>query len=238
MSLKEQKMYSVFYDSEYRENFKSDYENMEKDISSGKFNLSMEDYVKKYDNFLNQDLCKELVEDIKKYPSVLEFDGHLSDLLRKGKFLNTFLSTNEFTIKIEKLIEESISKLVKKYTKDVRPLYYAYGDKFNHYTYHILKYNSDDYFKIHHDHYAETLNYSRLLTACIYLNEDYVGGELEFPSAGMDKEYTFNTGDAIIFPSHWMFYHGVKPIISGERYVIIMWIGLDLSHTENKYYSK
>jgi Rps23 Pro-64 3,4-dihydroxylase Tpa1-like proline 4-hydroxylase len=238
MNFKEQTMYSVFYDKKYREEFDSNYQNMEEDIRNGKFNLKMEDYVRVYKNFLNKNVCSDLVKDIKEYPKIMEFFGPLSDLLRKGTFVNTYLDDNDFTKKIEKVIEDSIKTIGKKYTDDVRPLYYAYGDEFNHYTYHILKYTSDDYFKIHHDHYAETLNYSRLLTVCVYLNEDYEGGELEVPSAGIDKEYTFKTGDAIVFPSNWMFYHGVKPILSGERYAIVIWIGLDLSQTETKYFSK
>lgn len=238
MSFKEQKMHSVFFDEKYRNNFNSEYQQMEKDIAAGKFNLTMEDYVKVYRQLLKPNFCESFVSEIKKYPNVLNFDGPLSDLLRKGSFLNTFLSNNDFTKNIEKVIESTIDVIVKQYTKDVRPLYYAYGDEFEHYTYHILKYSPEDYFKIHHDHYAETLNYSRLLSIVIYLNEDYEGGELEFPSAGINKEYTFKTGDTIVFPSHWMFYHGVKPITSGERYAIVIWVGLDLSHTENRYYSK
>ena len=210
---------------------------MQSEISDGKFNLSMEDYVRVYKNFYTPNVCKDLVNDIKQYPNMMKFSGVLSDSLREGQFANTFLSQSEFTQKFEGIIEKAAKDLAKKYTHDVRPLYYAYGDEFNHHTYHILKYTSEDYFRVHHDHYAETLNYSRLLTACIYLNEDYTGGELEFPSAGMNKNYSFNTGDAIVFPSHWMFYHGVKPILSGERYTLVIWMGLDLSDTETKYFS-
>jgi len=235
--IKEQKTYSMFFRKEYTENFENEYKDMQKDIHNNKFNLSVEEYVRVYKQFFSFELCNELVEDIKKYPIKMKFSGSLSDSLRKGEFVNTYFSQNEFTQKIENLIETSIEKISKKYTQDVRPLYYAYGDNFNHYTYHILKYTSDDYFKIHHDHYAETLNHSRLLTVCIYLNEDYTGGELEFPSVGNDKEYSFKTGDIIVFPSNWMFYHGVKPILSGERYTIVIWIGLDLSDTETKYFS-
>jgi hypothetical protein len=238
MQFKEQTMYSVFYDPKYRENFNEEYQQMEKDIADGKFNLTMEDYVKVYRKLLKPPFCENLVKEIKEYPSIMEFDGELSDLLRKGSFLNTFLSNSDFAKKMEGIIESCIDVVVKKYTKDVRPLYYAYGDEFKHYTYHILKYTPEDYFRIHHDHYAETLNYSRLLSIIIYLNEDYTGGELEFPSAGINKEYKFKTGDIIVFPSHWMFYHGVKPITSGERYAIVAWVGLDLSHTEFKYFSK
>jgi len=237
MEIKEQTNYSMFFRKEYTEKFEETYQEMEKDIKDGKFNLSMEDYVQVYEKFLNLSVCDELVENIKKHPNLMSFSGALSDPLRTGKFVNIYGSKNNFVKNTEKLIEESIEKLTQKYVQDVRPLYYSYGDKFNHYTYHILKYNQEDYFRMHHDHYAETLNYSRLLTACIYLNEDYSGGELEFPSIGKDKKYKFSKGDAIIFPSHWMFYHGVSPITSGERFNLIMWIGLDLSDTATKYFT-
>lgn len=235
---KEQTIHSIFYDKDYRSNFESDYKNMEKDISDGKFNLAMEDYVRVYKNEISTQKCSELLKDIKSYPNEAQFGGNLSNLLRKGSFVNTHMQENPFVVKIEEFIEETINELVKKYLNDVRPLYYAYGGKFNHYNYQIIKYTSEDYFRVHHDHYAETLNNSRLLTACIYLNDDYTGGELEFPSAGIDKEYTFDVGDAIVFPSHWMFYHGVKPILSGERHVIVIWMGIDLSHTAMRIFSK
>jgi len=235
---KEQTLHSIFHDKEYRSNYASEYSNMEKDISDGKFNLTMEDYVRVYRKQITVEKCNELMCDIKSYPKEYKFSGDLSNLVRKGTFLNTHMQENPFVRKIESFVEEQIKILSKKYTEDVRPLHYAYGGRFNHYDYQVIKYTPEDYFRLHHDHYAETLNNSRLLTVCIYLNDDYEGGELDFPSAGINKEYTFDVGDAIVFPSNWMFYHGVKPITSGERYVVVIWMGIDLSHTAITMFSK
>ena len=38
-----------------------------------------------------------------------------------------------------------------------------------------------------------------------------------------DKTYTPSTGDVIIFPSNWMFYHKVTEITSGNRYAGTVW---------------
>ena len=65
---------------------------------------------------------------------------------------------------------------------------------------------------------------SRLLSVCVYLNDDYTGGNLDFPS--INQSFKFNTGDVIVFPSHWMFYHGVAPIKSGVRYTLVVWLGV------------
>ena len=50
MTFKEQTMYSVFYDQEYRNSFEKNYQLMEEDVQNGKFNLTMNDYVKVYNN--------------------------------------------------------------------------------------------------------------------------------------------------------------------------------------------
>jgi hypothetical protein len=236
MVMKKQSMYSVFYNDEYRENFNENYELMLDDIENGKFNLNISDYVQHYESILDDDLCDQIVDGINKNPNILKFSDKLSNLLRTGTFVNTFVPYDEFNQNIEKIIKDVISKVSQKYTADVRPLYYSYGNKFNHFSYHVLKYGPEDYFKVHHDHYAETLNYSRLFTISLYLNEEYDGGELTFPSVG--KKYRPKKGDAIVFPSNWMFYHGVEKITSGNRYSIIVWVGIDLEDCFIDFFGK
>lgn len=229
--MKVDKMYSSFRDEDYRKNYDDNYELMLEDIKNGKLNLTIEDYVQVYDDILDADKCEEIIKNIENNNTqLLRFGGELTDLVRKGEFVNTFVGNRSFINYIEKIIEEINEKVKTKYLNDVRPLYYSYGNKFNHYQYHVLKYTPDDYFKIHHDHYAETLNYSRLISICVYLNDDYEGGELDFPS--INKKFKFKSGQAIVFPSNWMFQHGVTPITSGNRYTFVIWLGLDLTDTE------
>ena len=54
----------------------------------------------------------------------------------------------------------------------------------------------------------------------VYLNDNYIGGELEFP------EYKISikprAGDIITFPTNAMYLHAVKRIESGTRYNIAL----------------
>jgi len=50
----------------------------------------------------------------------------------------------------------------------------------------------------------------------IYLNDDYEGGEIYFPDQGID--FRPKSGTVVFFPSNNMFIHGVREIISGNRY--------------------
>jgi len=55
----------------------------------------------------------------------------------------------------------------------------------------------------------------------IYLNDDYVGGELEFK--GLNFRYQPKAGDLVIFPSNHIFSHESLPIISGTKYALVTW---------------
>lgn len=52
-------------------------------------------------------------------------------------------------------------------------------------------------------------------TALLWFNEDFEGGELEFPDLGLIVKP--DTGSVLVFPS--MSEHGVKTLVSGERFV-------------------
>jgi hypothetical protein len=69
----------------------------------------------------------------------------------------------------------------------------------------------------------------RVLTFLLYLNEDYEGGETEFPSAGW--RYKGRTGDALFFwnvepsgqPDRRTLHAGLPPT-RGEKYLLSQWI--------------
>jgi hypothetical protein len=60
----------------------------------------------------------------------------------------------------------------------------------------------------------------------IYLNDEYTGGSIYFPN--IDEEYFPKKGDAVVFPSNDEKYlHGVKEILSGNRYTLAYWYSED-----------
>ena len=63
------------------------------------------------------------------------------------------------------------------------------------------------------------------LTCNIYINDDYEGGGLSFKVFTNETEYdkfsySPKAGDALVFPSHHPYYHGVKKTLSGEKFFI------------------
>lgn len=61
----------------------------------------------------------------------------------------------------------------------------------------------------------------RQLSALLYLNDDYEGGELDFPRQGL--RYNPKAGAMILFPSNFCFPHASLPVQRGTKYVVATW---------------
>jgi len=72
---------------------------------------------------------------------------------------------------------------------------------------------------IHHSH-GQQYGYPHI-TALIFLNDDYEGGE--FVICG-DKYIEKIQGSAIVFPSSFMYPHEVKEVTEGKRFSVMTWI--------------
>lgn len=59
------------------------------------------------------------------------------------------------------------------------------------------------------------------ITGVVYINDDYAGGEISFPTQGVSVKP--KKGDLVIFPGNLHYTHEVKEIVSGERYTIPLW---------------
>jgi hypothetical protein len=59
------------------------------------------------------------------------------------------------------------------------------------------------------------------LPTLIYLNDDYEGGELGFPTHNMLIKPKI--GDLIMFPGNLNYPHEVKEVLSGTRYTLPLW---------------
>lgn len=80
----------------------------------------------------------------------------------------------------------------------------------------FVKYGVGDHFVEHVDHGS---SYNCTVSLIGYVNDDYDGGELEFPFWGI--KYKPIAGDLIIFPSNFMYPHKTLPIISGTKYSLV-----------------
>ena len=71
---------------------------------------------------------------------------------------------------------------------------------------------------IHHSH-GQQYGHPQV-SALLYLNDDYVGGEFYVAGKLFDPE----RGSAIIFPSNFMFPHEAKTVNEGMRWSIVTWL--------------
>ena len=93
---------------------------------------------------------------------------------------------------------------------------------------HLLHYEPGGKYDIHSDaeHYDfENRQFYRFIdrdfSMLIYLNDNFTGGELNFP--WLNYQYKPVAGDLVIFPSNHIFTHESLPIISGKKYALVSW---------------
>ena len=92
----------------------------------------------------------------------------------------------------------------------------------------VLKYKPGGFYKPHQDAFENDGN-MRMYTFILALNDDYEGGETEFPNLG--KEYKLRAGDALFFETLDNYemmtskaLHGGKPVKSGEKWICNLWV--------------
>ena len=85
--------------------------------------------------------------------------------------------------------------------------------------YSLLKYSGGQNYGAHHDGSGAS---SRVVSAICYLNDDYEGGELEFPHFGVKIKP--QAGMLIVFPSNFAYAHIAHPVTDGTKYAIVTWI--------------
>ncbi len=103
-------------------------------------------------------------------------------------------------------------------------------------TIQFLHYNVGGKYDIHNDceDYVDgklSRLYSRDVTVLVYLNDDYEGGQIEFPDYGITIKPKKNT--VITFPSYYEFQHRVLPVTKGERFTLVTWL-----ETEERIYDR
>jgi predicted 2-oxoglutarate/Fe(II)-dependent dioxygenase YbiX len=101
--------------------------------------------------------------------------------------------------------------------KDYMQTYGVYTDW--HDTYGILKYGAGQFFSNHIDDHP---TYHRRVSTLYYLNDNYTGGEINFPRFNITLKPKAN--QMILFPSTYVYNHSVSPVIEGERYAVVSWM--------------
>ena len=96
---------------------------------------------------------------------------------------------------------------------------YGINENFYHEGYNLLKYSNGQEYKSHYD---GGTSIGRAISAIVYLNNDFEGGELEFVHFGVKIKP--EPGMLILFPSNYAYSHIAHPVTTGKKYALVTWI--------------
>jgi Rps23 Pro-64 3,4-dihydroxylase Tpa1-like proline 4-hydroxylase len=95
-------------------------------------------------------------------------------------------------------------------------------------VFNFVKYMPGKYFKIHADHGPY---YTCTVSAVIYLNDDYEGGELDF--VRQQLKIKPSVGDIFLFPSNFVYEHASCEVISGTKYSVVVMLDYNDKYHKN-----
>jgi len=88
-----------------------------------------------------------------------------------------------------------------------------------HDSYQILKYGLGQKFTNHIDDHHQ---YPRRVSTVYYINDNYLGGEINFPR--FEISYKPKANEMILFPSTYVYNHSVSEVTEGTRYSVVSWL--------------
>ena len=164
------------------------------------------------DDFLTIDECNSLIDYLK---NNLVLD--LSEDFWHGRTLGCTNINDVFIRKLVEQIHYRISNIcVRSFDEDV--IYPEYSNLVYWAPGMVLDAHADNFFL--HDPSAEHYTSHRDYSSVIYLNDDYVGGETFFVD---NRDIKPKVGKMILFTSGKDDVHGVREVISGDRFTMSLW---------------
>jgi predicted 2-oxoglutarate/Fe(II)-dependent dioxygenase YbiX len=186
-------------------------------------NLNLETYILKINNFIDDELCEKIIQELKK----CEWKTHV--------FYNQ--KTNEYTpisgeqelemtfdnIKYNDIVIEKLWGAIKKYIDTINFPWFSGWNGYSKLKFN--KYSNNKKMEEHCDHISDIFPHQPsgvpILSMVGSLNNDYKGGEFIMFK---NKKIEINSGDLIIFPSNFLYPHKVTLVTEGTRYSFVSWV--------------
>ena len=187
-------------------------------------NSKLKDFIHHQKNIIPEQLCDDVVEIIKSRawtPHTWYSPSDRTSVPEQTKELDVQDSTMEFMTMLSPYLHQTFHNYSVKYkfnaTKTDKIAYQFSTIRFN-------RYRSGQIMRQHHDHIHSLFDGMRkgipVLSVILNFNNDYKGGQLYFWN---DYELELGKGDIIMFPSLFMYPHGVKEPTEGERFSGVCW---------------
>lgn len=182
--------------------------------------MNIQDYVGVY-NMNNPKLCEQLVDMLQN--SSWGKHTYISspvtnEVITYEDDLDITYESNDLVTNLEKIFEKCIKHYIDTVPSTKFIMQNTTNIRFN-------RYNVGTNMKMHCDHIHSIFDGSRkgipTLSVLALLNDDFEGGNFVMFD---NKKVNLSKGDIIIFPSNFMFPHGVTTVTKGTRYSCVSWV--------------
>jgi hypothetical protein len=182
----------------------------------------LKDYIYIVKNALNVNLCDEILNEFKNSDDWQDTTvGNFQELKKEIRSCKTIGISFPYIIeknkevrhKLDNAIFDGASKCIKEYNSK-----FSYCKIEEDSGYELLKYPEGCFYVEHTDSFKAR---PRAVSCSFILNDDFEGGEFAF--FNRELIYKIEKGDALMFPSNFMYPHEVMPVTKGTRYSIITW---------------
>lgn len=184
---------------------------------------NIKDYVFRINNFLENEVCDQLVNDLKNENWLLHSytNAAANNQVSYDTDLSVISSESVSNNDNVKLVNERIWSALKQY---IDFLNMPWNAGWTGYTYaRFNKYSATKEMRLHCDHIHSMFDGERkgvpILTVLGSLNDEYEGGEFIL----WDEVWEIPKGSLLIFPSNFLYPHKVNPVKSGVRYSYVSW---------------
>jgi predicted 2-oxoglutarate/Fe(II)-dependent dioxygenase YbiX len=191
-------------------------------------NVLLKDLIHVKKGAIPSEVCDSIVSQIKKQPwhkhVWYDYGKNAHDVREKnieltsGKELDVQACTIESQEILTDFITTELTHYIKKYCEvNLKPVYKFSSLRFN-------RYSAKQTMIPHIDHIRSLFDGEEkgipVLSVIINFNNDYKGGELFFWD---EHIIPLSKGDIVVFPSLFLFKHGVKAPTEGTRYSAVCW---------------
>ena len=155
------------------------------------------------DSYLTEDECKRLLT---------LWDGGCSNDANTNEMWKGRCCWADWPVDIERKLRDELLPIAEEF----------YSAPLEQDNLHMVVWRPGDSMPPHSDYGGQNEFPHRKVSAIIYLNDTFTGGETEFPD--LEAHIRCDPGTMVMFRGGDLF-HGVKEVLTGERFTVICWFG-------------
>ena len=195
-------------------------------MANGEFNHRLSDYIVVIRGIISREMCQQVIDlykDNPKWDWALTTGGLTLDTRKVKQVRISDPAVLQQGSQYKKMDAEIFKVMSKAKDMYIQTLTEKRGIK------HLPEINSDEGYQLLHyaegyyfkEHCDNSGGMSRILTCTLNISDDHDGGLFRFLRGEFDVR--LNAGDAVLFPSNFLFPHEVTEITRGERHAIVTW---------------